>query len=161
PRSHSPFGCQGSNCKTLWSGSFPADNSRTMHVPFPVFATLALGAGPWLFVRSFRDFRTRRLIENTPPVRIRSMAMALGEINGQIVQRSEYQAPFSGRPCAYWQVDIATRGRNNTWSIVHRNASGSPFYVRDETGLAMVYPQGADCRVQNQVEETCMGINIP
>jgi hypothetical protein len=132
-----------------------------MHLSFPVYATVALGAGPWLFIRSFRDFRTRRLIENTPTARIRSMAMGLVEINGEVVQRSEHVAPFSGRPCAYWQVDIATRGRNNSWTIVHRNASGSPFYVRDETGLALVYPKGADCKVQNQVEETCVGINLP
>src|SRR5262249_50817472 len=137
--------------KILHHGHHAADNSGAMHLSFPIYATLALGAGLWLFVRAFRDFRTRRLIENTPTARIRSMAMGLVEINGEVVQRSEHLAPFSGRPCAYWQVDIATRGRNNTWSIVHRNASGSPFFVQDDTGLALVYPQGADCRVQTQL----------
>jgi hypothetical protein len=127
----------------------------------PVVATVALASGPWLFMRAFRDLRTRRLIENTPTARIRSMAMGLVEIDGEVVPRSEHQAPFSGRPCAYWQVDIATRGRNNSWSIVHREASGSPFFVRDPTGLALVYPQGADCKVRDQLEETCIGIQLP
>ena len=45
--------------------------------------------------------------------------------------------------------------------MVHRNSSGGPFFVRDETGLALVYPKGAECRVENQVEETCVGINLP
>jgi hypothetical protein len=114
-----------------------------------------------MFLRAFRDLRTRRLIENTPTARIRSMAMGLVEIDGQVVPRSEHMAPFSGRPCAYWELDIATRGRNNSWNVVHRNASGSPFFLRDETGLALVYPKGADVRVQSQVEETCLGINLP
>lgn len=128
---------------------------------FPLYAALALGAGPWLFARAFRDFRTRRLIENTPTARIRSMAMGLVEINGEVVQRSEHVAPFSGLPCAYWEVDIATRGRRNSWTIVHRDASGSPFFVRDDTGLALIYPHGADCRVRDQKEEVCLGIQLP
>ena len=130
-------------------------------IEIPIFATLALGAGPALFARAFRDFRTRRLIENTPTARIRSMAMGLVEINGEIVQRSEHMAPFSGRPCAYWQVEIATRSRRNSWSTVHRASSGSPFFVRDDTGLALVYPKDADCRVMNPVEEVCSGITLP
>ena len=132
-----------------------------MRLEIPVYATLALGAGPWLFARAFRDFRTRRLIQNTPTARIRSMAMGLVEVQGDVVQRSEHQAPFSGRSCAYWEVDISTRARNKGWTIVHRNASGSPFFLKDETGLALVYPHGADCRVQTQVEETCLGIQLP
>lgn len=128
---------------------------------FPIYATLALGAGPWLFARAFRDLRTRRLIQNTPTARVRSMAMGLVEINGEVVQRSEHLAPFSGRPCAYWQVEVATRGRRNTWTTVHRAASGSPFFVQDDTGLALVYPKDADCRVIHQVEEVCSGINLP
>lgn len=127
----------------------------------PVYATLALAAGPVLFARAFRDFRTRRLIENTPTARIRSMAMGLVEIHGEVVERSEHLAPFSGRPCAYWQVEIATRSRRNGWTVVHRAASGSPFFVRDETGLALVYPKDAECRVMQPVEETCSGISLP
>jgi len=132
-----------------------------MRLELPVYATLALGAGPWLFARAFHDFRIRRLIQNTPTARIRSMAMGLVEINGDVVLRSEHQAPFSGRACAYWEVDISTRTRQRGWGVVHRASSGSPFYLRDDTGLALVYPHGADCRVQQQVEETCMGINLP
>ena len=127
---------------------------------FPVYATLALCAGPVFFYRAFRDFRTRQLLQNTPASHIRSMAMGLVEVNGDVVQRSEHTAPFSGRPCAYWEVDIATQAKRS-WNIVHRNSSGSPFFVRDETGLALVYPKGAECKVLNGVEEMCSGINVP
>jgi len=125
------------------------------------WASLALGAGPVLFWRSFRDLRMQRLIQNTPTARIRSMPMGLVEINGEASPRSELTAPFSGRPCTYWQLDIATRSRRNAWQVVHRNASGHPFFLRDETGVALVYPQGATARLNFQVEEECLGISLP
>ena len=132
-----------------------------MHVfELPFWATLALAAGPVLFWRGFRDLRMQRLIQNTPTARIRSMPMGLVEINGEASPRSELTAPFSGRPCACWQVDIATRSRNG-WRVVHRNASGSPFFLRDGTGVALVYPRDATVRLNFQVEEECLGISLP
>jgi hypothetical protein len=125
------------------------------------FATFALCAGPILFLRGFRDFRIRRLIQNTPTARIRSMAMGLAEIHGAVAQRSALHAPFSGRPCAYWSVDISVRRRRNGWGVVHRQASGNPFYVEDETGAALVYPHGSDCKVNVTSEEQCLGISLP
>jgi len=125
-------------------------------------AGLALCAGPALFLHGFRDLRIKRLIQNTPTGRIRSMAMGLVEINGTIAQRSSVTAPFSGRPCAYWQLDISTQGgRRNAWTVVHRASSGQPFFLRDETGVALIYPHDAECRVNFGVEETCLGVNLP
>jgi hypothetical protein len=58
-------------------------------------------------------------------------------------------------------VDISSQGRKNTWTSVHRNRSGSPFYLRDETGLALVYPQGLDARMAYADSEVCSGLNLP
>src|SRR4029077_10618268 len=85
------------------------DNPLAMHATQITFWSLAaLGAGPYLFYRGFRELRTRQLIPNTPRARIRSMAMGLVEIEGVAEPRSALVGPFSGRPCLYWQVDIAT-----------------------------------------------------
>ena len=132
-----------------------------MPLDLPLFASLALIAGPVLFVRSFRDFRTQRLIENTPTARIRSMPMGLVEIQGAVVPCSTLAAPFSGRACAYWEVDISTETRRGQWNVVHRNYSGHPFFVQDETGVTMVLPQGADSRLSPGVEEECAGLSLP
>ncbi len=131
------------------------------HANIPILATAALAAGPWLFWRSFRDLRTRRLIQNTPTARIRSMPMGLVELSGQVSPRSEIVAPFSGRTCAYWEVDVSTRSRRNAWTVVHRNSSGHPFFLRDETGLALVYPRGAAVKINFGVEEECLGLSLP
>ena len=132
-----------------------------MGLDLPLFATLALVAGPVLFLRSFRDFRTHRLIQNTPTARIRSMPMGLVEIQGEVIPRSTLAAPFSSRPCAYWEVDIATETRRGQWNIVHKNHSGHPFFLQDETGVTMVLPQGSDTRINFGVEEECAGLSLP
>jgi len=132
-----------------------------MTLDLPLFASLALVAGPVLFVRSFRDFRTQRLIQNTPTARIRSMPMGLVEVQGEVVPRSTLEAPFSKRPCAYWEVDISTETRRGQWNVVHRNHSGHPFFLQDDTGVSMVLPQGAESRLNPGVEENCAGLSLP
>jgi len=126
-----------------------------------VLAPLAALGGASLFLAGFRDLRVKRLIENTPTSRIRSVAMGLAEVNGVIGCRSMVSAPFSGRPCACWNVDISIQGRRNTWRIVHRATSGHPFFLHDDTGVALILPYGADCRVHFGVEEVCAGIALP
>lgn len=126
-----------------------------------IVGSLISAGGLYWFVQSFRDRRVQRLIEDTPTAKIRSMAMGMVEVNGVASSRSTTIAPFSGRPCVYWEVDIATRSaskRRATWSIVHRNQSGNPFFVSDGTGAALVYPRGADCRLPFGLEETTGGL---
>ena len=124
------------------------------------WATAGLATGPWLYWRGFRTLRRRRLIADTPTARIRSMAMGLVEINGAVEPRSTVYAPFTGKPCAYWEVDVAIQNRRGH-RIVHRNQSGSPFFLSDETGTALVYPRGAECRIHYGTEEVCPGLMLP
>jgi hypothetical protein len=129
----------------------------------PGVPAMAIGAtifGPILFVRGFLAFRRRRLIADTPPSKIRSMAMGLVEVTGTAVPRSQIEAPFSGKPCAYWHVDISSRSRNG-WDVIHRNTSSQPFYLRDETGLALVFPEGAESRLTDCATEECNGLALP
>jgi hypothetical protein len=134
------------------------------HLMASLIAVGAALAGPWFFHVGFRSLRIRRLIEGTPASRIRSMAMGLVELNGKVSERSRVTAPFSGKACAYWEVEIATpsgRGRNRGWSTVHRNHSGQPFFLSDDTGTALVYPQGAECHLPFGIEEITNGLGVP
>jgi hypothetical protein len=126
----------------------------------PLISGVAFVSGLTMFVRGFRVWRERRLIQNTPSSHIRSMAMGLVEINGVVEPRSMVSAPFSNHPCVFWEVDIATRSRNG-WRTVHRNVSGHPFFISDGTGAALVYPQGAECKLRPGVEEVCNGPLLP
>lgn len=128
-----------------------------------VLATFALigGGGAVMFVHGWQDLRLRRLIQNMPTARIRSLAMGLVEIVGEVSARDHVTGPFSGRPCAYWEVDISTHGRRGSDNVVYRKASSHPFFVRDETGVALVYPHDAKCTVKWGVEEACSGAALP
>jgi hypothetical protein len=130
------------------------------HVEMTIYSSAALLAGPWFFHRGFQTLRTRRLIANTPTAHIRSMAMGLVEINGMVAPRSRVTAPFSGHECAYWEVDISTQSRRG-WTVIHRNHSGNPFFLRDPTGVALVYPHGAECKLAFGTEEHCQGLMLP
>jgi hypothetical protein len=89
------------------------------------------------------------------PVRIqlaraRSIAVAHcidGErqrVTGIVEGAMALTSPISGRPCMYWLVSIDEVGHGD-W--VERGVAdqGSPFSVRDDTGLARVIPDGARC----------------
>ena len=132
-----------------------------IRLELPFYATLSLCAGPIVFAHGFRDLRTRRLIQNTPTARIRSMAMGLVEVKGTVLERSMIVAPFSGHECAYWEVDIAVRTRRQAWTTVHRKSSGNPFFVTDGTGVALVYPQGSQCKVPSHCQEEFAGLAVP
>ena len=136
----------------------------------PIQATLfsvgSLGFGVWAFLHGFRSLRTWRVIRDTPTARVRSMAMGMVELNGTVEPRSDTVAPFTGKSCVFWEVEISTlsgrsRGGRTNWHVVHRNRSGNPFYLRDETGVALVYPQGADVKVGFGAEETTHGLGVP
>src|SRR5262245_24364831 len=128
-----------------WRGSEERDVADAW---LPVTATASLASGPFMFMHGFQTLRVRQLIQNTPTARIRSMAMGLVEVCGTVSPRSLVIAPFSGRPCAYWEVDVSVRGRRRGgWSVVHRNASGHPLFLRDATGVALLYPHGAKCKI--------------
>lgn len=121
--------------------------------------------GVWAFVGGFRALRLQRLIETTPTARARSVAMGLVELQGRVRARSRLNAPFSARPCAWWEVELQTLRRSSRgairWGTVHREQSGGPFYVEDETGNVLVYPQGARVTAGNQVEEQTRGLGVP
>ena len=134
-----------------------------MAIPFDALfwgGTFAIG-GPVAFLRGFGLWRRKRLIQDTPTARIRSMAMGLVEVNGTAHARSNVFAPFSGHECVYWQVDIAVPARRHQWRVIHRNASGQPFYLDDGSGTALVYPSGAECTLRHQVEEVAQGFALP
>ena len=129
-------------------------------LPFSPPAVAAMVGGVVFFVRGFKSWNERRLILNTPTARIRSMAMGLVELNGTVEPRSTVSAPFSGKSCVFWQVDIS-RHTKDGWSVVHHNASGYPFFMQDGTGAALVYPQGAECKLAPGIEEVCSGPFLP
>src|SRR2546422_4995027 len=64
---------------------------------------LAAVGGAALIVAGFVFLRRKRLIENVPESRIRSVAMGFAEIEGVARKKCELAAPYSGIPCVYYR----------------------------------------------------------
>jgi hypothetical protein len=63
-----------------------------------IYDALALLGGGGLIVFGFIVLRRKRLLENLPTSRIRSVAMGFAELAGRARNRSPLVAPFSGIP---------------------------------------------------------------
>jgi len=107
---------------------------------------LLLGAG--LIVLGFVALRRKRLLENIPPSRIRSVAMGFAELVGRAKKRTPLSAPYSGIPCVYYRYTMEEEregGRGGRkWVTVEHGASPDYFYLEDETGTLLVDPDGAE-----------------
>jgi hypothetical protein len=109
---------------------------------------IGMAAGLVLFAFGFRLLRNRRLIQNIPTSKIRSMAMGLVEVKGRATDPVNLQAPFSGEPCVYYKVQVdeyKRSGDHSRWvNVFSRNTDDLPFNLSDETGCTSVRPQGAE-----------------
>lgn len=132
---------------------------------YPLGSLAAVGFGSYAFIHGFHSLRVQRLINDTPTAKLRSLAMGLVEVQGTVRSRSRISAPFTNRSCAWWEVELQTLSQSNKgmkeWHTVYKEQSGNPFYLEDGTGTAMLYPQGADMRAGDLVQEETHGLGVP
>lgn len=97
----------------------------------------------------FHYLKRARLIEDTPTSKIRSAAQGYVEIVGTVspLKNRELVAPLSGRACVWYSYKIQRQqrsGRNNNWSTVEEGVSDQRFVIRDDTGVCVIQPKGAE-----------------
>ncbi len=109
------------------------------------FGAAALGL--FLLVRGVELGARKRLIENTPTSRIRSMAMGFVELVGKARRKYELKVPYLLADCVYYRYSIQEKrntGRGSQWMAVEAGQSGPvPFLLQDDTGRVLVDPEGA------------------
>jgi hypothetical protein len=92
----------------------------------------------------FHFLRLKRLVENTPTSKTRSLAMGLVEIQGRARRKYALVAPMSQMPCVYYRLRRYRRDNRRNWRQTHCSDSGHvPFYLRDDTGMVTIDPRGA------------------
>lgn len=104
-----------------------------------VFAIVGIG----FFFDGFRLWRRKRLIENIPTSKIRSMAMGLVELYGEAEPYFILiKAPLTGEDCVFYKYLVEryeSRGKSSSWVTVVNNTSyHNPFYLNDDTGKVLI-----------------------
>lgn len=97
-----------------------------------------------LFGYSLSVVRLKRMIENTPVSRIRSLATGIVEVFGQVERCYALVAPVTQTPCIYYRLSRYRRKeRNGRWELTSQQSSGlHPFWLKDATGRVLVNPAG-------------------
>lgn len=110
-------------------------------------AIWAFVVGGVFFFKGWHDMKQRRLIEETPTSKIRSIAMGLTEIKGRAKQGLQlYTAPFSQKQCVYYKflVQEYRRSKNHGyWATIKSGGVKDEFLIEDDTGAVALNPVGA------------------
>jgi len=110
------------------------------------YSIIFTAVGVFLLWAGFQSFKVKRLIENIPTSKIRSIAMGLVEIAGQVVPDKKIKSPFSNKNCVYYRYTIEeyrSSGKSSSWRTIKKGFDSIPFYLKDNTGKVLVDPKGA------------------
>ena len=113
-----------------------------------IFDLLSAAVGGGLILYGFTVLHEKRLVEDVPASKVRSVAMGLAEVKGAARTKAPLASPITGLPCVYYRYLIeeersGSRG-NDRWVTIDKGESTQPFYVEDETGRILVDPSGAE-----------------
>jgi hypothetical protein len=110
---------------------------------FPV-AFFATAVGALTMRLAFtRDRRIKRALRKVRPTKIRDAKDGKAvKIVGELVYAGRtIPSPLSLRTCAYYTIvveEFRSRGRSGRWHELVREEKGIDFYLRDETGVALI-----------------------
>jgi hypothetical protein len=99
-------------------------------------------------------FGYKRLIENIPTSKIRSIAMGLVEIFGKVVPIEDnlLNSPFSETECVYYKYKIerwVKRNDKHYWQTVSSGKTSLPFKLEDNTGSVLIDTVGANIDIKS------------
>ena len=117
-----------------------------------LWSFVGLGFGIYLFFKGFGWFWEKRLIENTPTSKIRSIAMGLVEILGEVVlaEKQILKSPLSNKDCVYYRFKIEeyrSSGDSIIWVTIKKGDKGINFYLKDDTGSVLIDPNKAKIEI--------------
>jgi hypothetical protein len=114
---------------------------------FDFWLLAGFGSGVYSFFKGFRVYREYRVVEDTPEVPIRSIAMGLVRIHGKACGDQLVTSPVSHSPCYFYKIDIEkwkSDGKSSSWSHYRTDTDGVNFYLEDTTGKVLVNAHNAE-----------------
>lgn len=131
------------------------------------FAIGGFFLGGYLFFKGFGWLKQKKLIENTPTSKVRSIAMGSVEVYGEVLpaQKQVLKSPFSNIDCIYYRYTIEEHrrsGKSSHWVTIRQGSERIPFFLRDDTGHVLIDPKGANIDVPIHAEfNSSMGRDPP
>jgi hypothetical protein len=119
-----------------------AANADTPAVwPYALAAMALVSLAAWI-----GNYRRLRHISDTPTSRVASAAQGYVELIGRAdhLPGCRLLSKLTELPCNWYRYDISKKGSDNKWSHVESGESTDPFLIKDETGLCVIDPEGAE-----------------
>lgn len=115
------------------------------------FVFFAVGA--FVFYKGMQWFKLKRLVENIPTSKIRSIAMGLVEVKGEVKQYKDnlVTSPLTGQKCIFYDYVIegnmvigGKHGKRSEWTPLKGDIGFAPYFkLKDETGEVLVKTEDA------------------
>jgi len=112
-----------------------------------IYSLIGICVGIYLFFKGFRKLWEKRLIQNVPTSKVRSIAMGLVEIAGKAIADVLLTGPYTKTPCVFYHIIIERFVRNknsSNWVKEFEIKTDIPFFIQDDTGSVILDPVGVD-----------------
>lgn len=129
---------------------------------------------------AFRSYRHKRIIDDTPTSKTHGVFIGLAELKGTAESETPFTSYLGGTRCVRygWQVQeqwsrmvtetytdskghMHTRTRRESgWKTVASGGESAPFYLKDDSGVIRIVPDGASIKEKSFFNTTC-GRNDP
>ncbi len=123
---------------------------------------------------AFRFFHKKRLIDDLPTSKVLGVFIGLVELKGTAESESPLSSWLAGAPCVLyeWHVDehwsrtvtetyrdaqghMQTRTRHESgWKTVAKGSDYAPFYLKDDTSIIRIQPEGAKLEDKEVFDKT-------
>ena len=103
----------------------------------------------------YTQMKKRRLIIDTPTSPINDLSEGLREVKGKVEPLQVLISPLSGKSCVYYSITVSERRKSHShghhshhhWVTVHSDVKMNNFLVQDDTGVALIRPEGAELKI--------------
>ena len=132
-----------------------------------VSSVIALGC----LVAAFYFLRKKRLIDDMPTSKTLGVFIGLAELKGTAESDKPLTSYLAAVPCVlyrwkveeHWSRMVTTVGakgavsthRESGWTTVAKSEVVTPFYLKDDTGIIRIVPQGAEIQDKEIFDKKC------
>ncbi len=137
----------------------------------PVWAIILGSAFAFIcLLMALRYLRRKRLIDDLPTSKVQGVFIGQCELSGTAESGKPFTSYLAGRRCVLYDWTVAEHWSRTTvhmtskgpqvrhesgWKEVAKGGESAPFYLKDDTGVIRIVPEGAELYTTIIMEEEC------